>query len=197
MRAIILKDAIKNFGFKDGFNFWFRWNISDPIKIFYWKYIIGKPLCTHCGYFMCKPDCKHPKIYGRRNIVQYQKERKKKIEKESKTIHKGKDGMCVYCGEEKGQVLIDDPNWDTLERWKVCRVCAKAIEQQRGLAFGVNLTSSKSFGARNLGLEIAKKSQKELDKISYESGKEFSSVSIDLNKLKREKFTGGKNGRKT
>lgn len=187
MKGIVLKENIKQFGFKHGFSFWFRWNISDPIKLFYWRYIIGKPPCIEHGYFMCKPDCKYPKIYGRRNIIQYEKERKKRIDKESKTIHEGKDGMCVYCMEEKGQVLIDDPNWDTLERWKVCRVCAKAIEQQRGVSFGANLMGSKSYGARNFGLEIAKKSQKELDKISYESGKEFSSISIDLDKLRKKK----------
>ncbi len=187
MKGIELKTVSKMFGFKEGFSFWFRWSFSDPVKLFYWKYIIGKPFCTYCGYFLCKPDCKHPKIYGRRNIINYEKERHKQIEKESNTIHEGKDGMCVYCGEEKGQILIDDPSWDTIERWKVCRVCAKAIEQQRGVGFGANLTRNKSFGIRNLGLEIAKKSQKELDKISHESGKEYFSVGIDLNKLETEK----------
>ena len=183
MKGIILRETIKQFGFKDGFSFWFRWSFINPIEKFIWLNITHKPYCLYSGFHCREENCKHKHLLTKKEILGEWK----KHEKESKTIREGKDGMCNYCGEEKGQVLIDDPNWDTLERWKVCRVCAKAIEQQRGLSFGANLTRSESSGVRNLGLEIAKKSGKELDKISRESGKEFSNLSIDLNKLREVK----------
>lgn len=135
MRGIILKDSIKLFGFKDGFSFWFRWSFIDPIKMFYWKYIIAKPLCTYHGYYLCKPDCEYKKIIGRKNIIKYEKERYKQIEIESKTIRGSNDGICAYCGEEKGTEIIDDPNWDTIERWLVCKICKEVIGLQRELSF--------------------------------------------------------------
>lgn len=178
MKGIDLKQTIKTFGFKEGFSFWLKWSFIDPIKIFYWKYIIGKPLCTYHGYFFCKTDCEHKKIYGRRNILKYSKELEKKVILESNTIRKGENGLCIYCGKEKGTELIDDPNWDTLEKWQVCETCKKGIEEQRGLSFGRILTINKNFDVRNLGLEIMKKSQKELDKISKETGKEFFNMEL-------------------
>ena len=135
MNGIYLIESIKLFGFKIGFPFWFKWSMSDPIKIFYWKYIVTKPLCTYHGYFSCKPNCQHKKIYGRRNIYKYTKEQWKKIQRESNTILGSEDGICTYCGEEKGTETIDDPNWDTLERWLVCKTCKEVIELQREISF--------------------------------------------------------------
>ena len=161
MKGIILKDSVRLFGFKDGFSFWFKWNISDPLKIFYWKYIIARPLCTYHGYFMCKPDCPHKKIIGRKNIIKYEKERHKQIEKESKTIIVGKNGECAYCNEEKGTELIDDPNWDTLERWKVCKNCEEIIKLQREFSFPL-MPIKKQQEINNKLLEISKKTGKKI-----------------------------------
>ena len=184
MEGVELIQTIKLFGFKEGFKFWFRWSISDPIKIFYWKYIIGKPLCTYHGHFLCENNCKYPKIYGRKNIINYEKERHKEIEKQSRTIRKGKNDLCVYCDEEKGTELIDDPNWDTLERWKVCKTCKEMINHQRDYSFGKRLTDNKSFGIRNLGLEISKKAGDDIKRIEKETGKK--SFTCGLNIINKE-----------
>lgn len=158
MNGVYVKDSIKLFGFTDGFKFWFRWSITDPIKIFYLKYIVAKPMCTYHGYFLCKPDCKAKKIYGRKNIFKYQKERNKQLEIESKTIIGSDDGICAYCGKQNGTDIIDDPNWDTLERWLVCKTCKEVIELQREISFP--LTSVKR------GLEINDR----LSEISIKTG---------------------------
>ena len=97
MNGITLRGVIEQFGFKTGVDFWIRWNIIDPTKIFYWKYIIARPLCTECGYFLCRPDCKAPKITGRRNIIKYERERHKKIDEEFRLNSKSRfDGDGYY-----------------------------------------------------------------------------------------------------
>ena len=170
MRGIVLKDSIELFGFKIGFSHWFRWSFTDPVKMFYWKYIIAKHLCTNCGYFLCKPDCQHKKITGRRNIIKYEKERHKQIEKESNTIIKGENGECAYCSEEKGTEIIDDPNWDTLERWKVCETCKEVVELQRESSFPlISMERQQEIGERLL--EISKQTGKQIFSMEMNEGK--------------------------
>ena len=180
MKDIILKDSVKLFGFKSGFSFWFRWNFLDPIKIFYLKYIIARPLCTYCGYFLCNENCNAKKIFGRRNIIKYEKERYKQIDEESKHVEISDDGFCVYCGEEPAQITIPNPNFDKLDRWEVCRVCEKIIEQQHKLSFGMIL-SKKELG-KEFGEKIMEEANKKLDEISYESGKEIFSEELIIKK---------------
>lgn len=191
MKGIKLKDSIKQFGFKSGFGFWFRWSFTDPTKIFYLKYIIAKPLCTYHGYFgHCSPDCQHKKIIGRKNIIRYEKERHKQIEKEMDTIICGPNGECAYCGEEKGTELIDNPNMDTFERWKVCKTCKEVIDIQRELAF---LSISKIDNPKRAVelnerlLEISKKTGKPIISFEIRKNKDgtYESSSIEF---------GGKNG---
>jgi len=167
MRGIILKDSIKLFGFKDGFSFWFEWSFISPIEMFIWLNITHKPYCTYSGFHCHKENCEHKHLFTKKDILKHWK----KYEEESKVIHEGKNGMCTYCGEEKGTKLIDDPNWDTLERWKVCKTCERLINHQRDFSFGKILTTDKDFNRRNLGLEISKKADKEIKKIEEETGK--------------------------
>lgn len=188
MRGIILKESIKLFGFKSGLGFWFRWIFFDPIKIFYWKYISGKPLCTKHGYFLCKPDCNAKKIYGRVNIFNYEKERHKQIEKEAKIIRGSENGICIYCGEEKGTEIIDDPNWDTLERWLVCKNCEEIIKLQREMAFPL-ISIKRQEEINNRLLEISQRTGKPILNAYIEKDKEGH---YHLNKII---FTGEKNGR--
>jgi hypothetical protein len=155
MKGVTLKNSIELFGFKQGFSFWFRWSFSDPIKMFYLKYIIGRPLCTYHGYFLCKPDCNAKKIYGRGNIYRYTKERHKEIDIQTKTVRGSETGICAFCSKEKGTEIIDDPNWDTLERWLVCKHCAEVIELQRELSFPLTSLERKEKINERL-LEISK-----------------------------------------
>lgn len=172
MNGIYLKDCIENFGFKIGIAFWVRWSIIDPLKLFYWKYIIAKPFCKYHGYLMCNSECNYPKITGRKNIIEYEKARKNQIEEESKIIIGSKDGICAYCGQEKGTEIIDDPNWDTLKRWLVCKTCEKIIELQRELSFCMMTGDSKRTEEIN----------RELMDISIRTKKEINNIEIDLNK---------------
>ncbi len=80
MKGIILKDTIKLFGFKDGFSFWFRWSIIDPIKLFIWLNITHKPYCTYHGFNCNKKDCKHQHLLTKKDILSKWEEN----EKESK-----------------------------------------------------------------------------------------------------------------
>lgn len=173
MNGIVLKDSINLFGFKQGFSFWFRWSFSDPIKMFYIKYILGGPVCTYHGYFGCHNECTHEKIFGRRNIWKYQKQRNKEIDAQIKTIHGSDTGICTYCGAEKGTKIIDDPNGNTLERWLVCESCTEVINIQRELSFPL------------ISLERQQELIERLLEISKETGKPIMNVCI-------EKIKGGK-----
>jgi len=161
MKGIILKHAVKMFGLKDGFGFWFRWSFRDPAKVFYWKYIIGKPFCTHHSYFLCEDKCNHRKIYGRRNIIKYTKMLADEAEVESKTIKGYDDGICTSCGEEKGTEIINDPNLDTLERWLVCKTCKEVIELEIELAFPLISIERKQQISNRL-LQISKETGKSI-----------------------------------
>lgn len=136
MKGIRLKESIEQFGFKQGFGFWFRWSFSDPIKEFVWTYLTKHPLCTEHGFFWkCPEDCKAVKFTKRRDKIKYQKDRRKQIDIEANTIACGKNGECAYCGKEKGTEEIDDPNGDSIKRWKVCKSCKEILCLQQDLNF--------------------------------------------------------------
>ena len=67
MRGIILKDSIKQFGFKMGSSFWFRWSFKYPTEMFIWKYITIKPYCLNCGYH-CR-DESNKKLTKQKDIL--------------------------------------------------------------------------------------------------------------------------------
>lgn len=169
MRGIILKDTIKQFGFKDGFNFWFKWSFSDPIKMFVWTYVTKHPLCLKHGFFgKCDEKCAAIKLTKRRDKIKYQKERRKQIDIEAKTIIVGPNGECAACGEEPATELIDDPNWDTLERWKVCKTCKEVLDLQRGLHFHSMIGDSEKCQEINDKLsDISKKTGKVIFNYSF------------------------------
>ena len=136
MHGIILKDSMKQFGVKDGFNLWFGWSFVYPLRDFIYTYVTKHPLCLEHGfYWKCPEDCKSIKLTKRRDKIKYQKERKKQIDIEANTIICGPNGECAYCGKEPGTEEIDDPNWDTIKRWKVCKTCKEIIDLQHDLHF--------------------------------------------------------------
>lgn len=173
MKGINLKDSVENFGTSEGFKFWFRWSFSDPLKMFWWKYITAKPVCTYHGYFLCDSDCQHEKITGRKNILAYHKKRNQQLEIESKTIRGYNEGKCNYCGELfdaqsiENAGIIDDPNWNTLERWLVCKTCKEVIELQREISFPL------------INTERQQEINERLLKISQETGKPIIMAGID------------------
>ncbi len=187
MNGINLSDSIKQFGCRDGISFYFRWSFIDPLKIFYWKYITAKPLCTYHGYFLCEPDCRAEKIYGRKNIINYEKERHKQIDIESQTI-RGSDGICAYCNKDKGTEIIEDPNGDTLERWLVCKDCKEIIETQQERLIISSINPELAEKCNNKLLEIAKRTGKPIINATiYKDGEGYSAFT--------EEFTGEENGK--
>jgi hypothetical protein len=79
-----------------------------------------------------------------------------------------KDGeFCCYCGEEPGQVWINDPNPSELKEgdgcWWVCKTCKKVIELQ------IDLTYASVFG----DTERAMKLNDQLNRIAKRTGKEI------------------------
>ena len=181
MKGLNLTDVIKHFGFEIGFPFWFKMSITDPIRIFWWKYIVARPLCTEHGYFLCKSDCKYKKITGRRNIYWYEKVRHLLIQKELETIEEGKNGNCIYCNEEPGTELIDDPN-GSLSKWKVCKNCKDVVGWQQQLSFGCISNNN----------ELIKEAHNELYKISQRTGKPIISAMVDSSGVSSVEFTGEK-----
>ena len=131
MRGIILKDAIKNFGFKDGFGFWFRWSFVHPLQQFIWFNITHKSYCLYYGFHCERKNCPHKHLKTKEEILKHWEEGHKEMER----IEEGKDGTCVYCGEEPGTILIPNPNFDAINRWKVCQTCKEIIKIQQELAF--------------------------------------------------------------
>ena len=97
---------------------------------------------------------------------------------------------CTYCGEEKATTQIFNPNFNEEEAfWDVCITCKKLIEQQQNKSFGFIL---KNFEKRNnLKTEfpdkIIKKSSEEIQKLSYESGKEVFGVVIKRKNKEKER----------
>lgn len=131
MRGIILKESIEQFGFKEGFSFWFRWSFKDPIQMFIWLNITHKPYCTYSGFHCNKENCPHKHLLTKKEIKKHWEEAHKEMEK----VESGKNGECVYCGDKKGTIKIPNPNMSELNQWLVCKTCKEVIEIQQELSF--------------------------------------------------------------
>lgn len=74
MNGVGLKASITLFGFKDGFSFWFRWSIIDPVKEWWWLNITHKPYCLEHGFFeKCPESCIAEKLYKKEDISKHWK----------------------------------------------------------------------------------------------------------------------------
>ena len=179
MKGIILKDSIKLFGFKDGFGFWFRWSFISPIEHFIWLNITHKEYCLQSGWY-CRGDCNSRHLKTKEEVLaEFEKHKK-----EAETIIVGKKGECAYCGEEKGTEIIDDPNWNTLEKWKVCKTCKEVLEIQRkipmlGLLPYNKETENKIFDLNNRLLEIEKITGKKIFSTTLQKNDDGSYSKID------------------
>lgn len=131
MRGIILKDSIQLFGFKDGFNFWFRHSFVHPVQEFIWLNITHKHYCIYSGWHCHNENCKHLHLKTKEEILENMKE----SEKELNRVEAGKDGMCIYCRMERGTIQIPNPNFDEINQWLVCKNCKEIIDIQRELSF--------------------------------------------------------------
>ncbi len=172
MRGIILKDSIELFGFKSGFSHWFNWSFTDPIKMWYWLHISHKPYCLYRGYSCDKENCNYEHLLTKEEILDHWEESKK----ESKIIEVGENGMCIACGEEKATTIIDDPNFDSLKKWKVCVTCSKIIPEQHKLSFGAIL-SEKEHG-KEIGNQMMGEASQKINDLAYESNKEVTSITF-------------------
>ena len=167
MRGIVLKDVIEQFGFRTGFNLWFRWSLIDPIQMWIWLNITHKPYCTYSGYHCREKDCEHKHLFTKKDILK----RWEKHEEQSKVIIQGENGECAYCSEEKGTEIIDDPNWDTLERWKVCETCKEVIGLQRESSFPI-ISQERHQEINDRLLEISKQTGKPITSAQISKGKD-------------------------
>lgn len=189
MRGIVLKDSIKLFGFKSGFGFWFRWSFVNPIEMFYWLNISHKPYCTYSGFYCKNENCGYKHLLTKKEI----KKHWTKTEKEMNTVEKGKNGKCVYCGENKGITEIDNPNPDKLNKWLVCMDCYNIIENQQKLCFSQIIGDAKGIEeAQNKLLEISQRTGKPSIQACIEKDKDgkYHSSSITFT---GDKQKGGKN----
>ena len=86
--------------------------------------------------------------------------------------------LCDYCGEEKAQVTIMNPNaWqEEPATWDVCITCDKIIKEQMNLTFGMVL-SERPLG-KKYGEELMRKSSKNIRDISREADKEVFSMAF-------------------
>ena len=90
--------------------------------------------------------------------------------------------MCCCCDEEKATQRIFNPNWDEQEKelfWYVCMTCKKLIEQQQKQSFGMILGERNNPIAKKMSKKIVNEANKEIQKLSYESGKEVFSAVIE------------------
>jgi len=169
MRGIQLKRVVKLFGFKDGFGCWFRWSFINPLQMFWWLNISHKPFCTYFGFHCNKENCEHKHLFTKKEILKDREDTLKDMEK----VEVGEDGMCVYCGEEKGTVEIPNPNGCELGYWKVCKTCKEVIKIQQELAF---LSISKIDNPKraeelnNRLLEISKQTEKPIINVELNKG---------------------------
>ncbi len=131
MKGIILKDTIRQFGFKDGFGFWFRWSFINPLETFVWLNITHKPYCLYSGWHCKKRDCEHTHLLTKKEIKKHWEEAHKEMER----VESGKNGECVYCGDERGTIKIPNPNMSELNQWLVCEICDEVIKIQQELSF--------------------------------------------------------------
>jgi len=95
---------------------------------------------------------------------------------------KMKQKLCDYCGEEKAQIEIPNPN--TLEEdfslWNVCITCKNIIDAQMELSFGLILKGRKNPIADKMSKKIIEDSKKKISRLSYESGKEVFGIELNL-----------------
>jgi len=92
---------------------------------------------------------------------------------------------CKYCGENIGQIWINNPNgdWNKNNCWWICKICDKLIKKQRQLSQLDFLkdTIKNTNGDTTKIDEDMKKIQKEIDDIAYEDGQEVFSMKITKN----------------
>lgn len=156
MRGVKLFEYMRMFGKWNGFTFWFDWSIKFPIEKQVWLNITHKPYCLYHGWY-CQKDCKETKLYTKHGILNHWEE----ISKEMNNVEIGKDGMCCYCGEKKGEVKIPNPNSDRLTQWLVCKNCEEIIKWQKHLNYGQLIKNEKWISEANNKLEeIAKRTGK-------------------------------------
>lgn len=176
MKGIILKESIKLFGFKAGFSFWFRWFINDSIKMWIWMNITHRPYCTYSGFFCKDKNCKHTHLLTKKQI----KEHWKKIGEEASILEQGPNGECAYCGENKGEIQIFNPNPDKINNWLVCGICKEVIELQQNLVMCQLIGDTKSILEINDKLlEISKKTGKEIFIGEFNKNTGFSSITYN------------------
>jgi hypothetical protein len=170
---MMLQEGIKLFGFWGGFGMWWRWHITDTIKIFYWQHITHKPYCAWAGWFCHDKDCKH-------RHLQYPKEPK---------IKKG--DLCTYCNKETPKMVIHNPNdWDYPDMkdyfWKVCDKCWKVIDLQEQQSFRTGILTAEWMS------EDGKDKVEEDYKRDNEKLKEMGAVTFELRKMEDGNYEGKK-----
>lgn len=89
-----------------------------------------------------------------------------------------KNVLCTYCGEENGQVWINNPNppdFDKEKCWWVCKVCEEVIEIQQELVFASMGNNPKRAEELNNRLsEISKQTERPIMNAQIEKvGTEF------------------------
>ena len=93
-----------------------------------------------------------------------------------------KKKKCDYCGENYGQKWINDPNQEepTIDKcWWICVTCDKIMELQKrqgGLYALKGAMPNINPNTKGRLLRDIKKTQEEIDKISYEDGLETCSI---------------------
>jgi len=63
--------------------------------------------------------------------------------------------MCNYCGEEKAQTKIPDPNGGK-EDWDVCITCSKIIPRQQAYSFFAMMADKEQKRIRDIAREADK-----------------------------------------
>ena len=94
--------------------------------------------------------------------------------------------MCAYCGENYGQIWINNPNghWNKEKKdkcWWVCIPCEKIISKQTDLgdAEAIRYFLEKQHLPTTEMINKIKKLTKEIDDIAYEDGTETFSMRIE------------------
>ncbi len=183
MRGVQLKLVRKLFGFKDGFNFWFRWSFVDPVKMFCWLNITHKEYCTYRGFHCNKENCSHKHLFTKKEILQHWKDTLKEMEK----VDVGENGMCIYCEAEEGTFEIPNPNGE-LGYWKVCENCKEVIEIQQELVFAsMGDNPKRAEELNNRLLKISQRTGRQIINVQFDKGKEgYKASSIEFTGEKEE-----------
>ena len=198
MKGLELKTCIMTFGKIDGFKFWFKMNLIDELKQWYWLNITHKPYCLWAGWYCKDKDCKHKHLLTKKEVLEEWEKTRKEIE----SVEEGKNGMCVYCEEEKGTEKIMNPNMDKINSWLVCKDCKEVIQAQHEQSFGMGLMNlddkHKDFNEK-YGKKIVNDANKKLDVIAKRTGKPIMSACLSKGKegydVSSVEFTGEKDER--